>query len=134
MFRPKRDQRSLFSATTLLPEAKRRRLERTWAWGFRTEALPLIDEEKFRHLYHENNGRPNKPVQTLIGLLIIKEMFELTDEEALFNLDLNLAYQVALELDPDEAYICQKTLHNFRTKLIESESDVVVFCSLTDRI
>lgn len=47
----KREQRSLFSATTLLPEEKRRRLERTWAWAFRTKALPLIDERAFQHLF-----------------------------------------------------------------------------------
>lgn len=134
MFRPKRDQGSLFTTTTLLPEEKMRRLEKTWAWAFRVKALPLIDEELFRHLYDEENGRPNKPVQTLIGLLLLKEMFDLTDDDALFNLDFNLAYQVALELDPDEAHTCQKTLHNFRTRLIRSQADIVLFQSLTDQI
>lgn len=135
MFRPKNRQGSLFSATTLLPEEKRRRLEQTWAGAFRTRALPLIDEEAFRHLYdQEGNGRPNKPVQTVIGLLVIKEMFDLTDEQVLFNLDFNLAYHVALALEPEEAHACQKTLHNFRTKLIETEADALLFTSLTDRI
>ena len=50
MFREKNDQRSLFTALTLLPEEKRRRLEKTWAWAFRTKALPLIDEQAFSHL------------------------------------------------------------------------------------
>ena len=105
MFREKRGQKSLFSASTLLPEKKRRRLERTWAWPFRTATLPLIDESLFRHLYHEDNGRPNKPVQTVIGLLLLKEMWDLTDEETLFNLDFNLAYQVALDVDTDTASV-----------------------------
>lgn len=135
MFRAKNRQGSLFSATTLLPEEKRRRLEHTWAGVFRAKALPLIDEEAFRHLYdEEGNGRPNKPVQTLVGLLVIKEMFDLTDEEVLFNLDFNLAYHVALALEPEETHACQKTLHNFRTRLIQNEADVLVFESVTDRI
>ena len=134
MFKLKRGQKSLFSASTLLPEGKRRRLERTWAWAFRTGALPLIDENLFRHLYHGDNGRPNKPVQTVIGLLLLKDMWDLTDEEILFNLDFNLAYQVTLDVDPDEAHCCQKTLHNFRAKLMASEADELVFRSLTDRI
>jgi hypothetical protein len=135
MFRTKRNQGSLFSAATLLTEEKRQRLERTWAWAFRTRALPLIDEEAFRHLYDkEGNGRPNKPVQTLVGLLVLKEMFDLTDDEVLFNLDFNLAYHVALALEPEEAHACQKTLHNFRTKLIETETDALLFVSLTDRM
>jgi len=61
-------------------------------------------------------------------------MFDLTDEEVLFNLEYNLAYQVALGLDLDEASCCQKTLHNSRLKLIQSQADVLVFRSLTDRI
>jgi hypothetical protein len=134
MFREKRDQGNLFTAAILLPEEKRRRLERTWAWAFRTKALPLIDELQFRHLYHEDNGRPNKPIQTLIGALVIKEMFDQTDDETVFNIDFNLAHQVALDLNPDEAHLCQKTLHNFRVKLMETETDMVVFVSLTDRI
>lgn len=135
MFRSRRKQGSLFCATTLLSEEKRQRLEQTWAWVFRTRALPLIDEETFRHLYDKGgNGRPNKPVQTLIGLLVLKEMFDLTDEEVLFNLDFNLAYHVALGLEPEETHACQKTLHNFRTRLIQNEADVLVFQSMTDQM
>lgn len=134
MFRPKRTQPSLFNAGILLPEEKRRRLEKAWPETFRTRVLPLIEEERFRHLFDDDNGRPNKPVQTVIGILILKDIYDLTDEEVLFNVDFNLAYQHALALDVDEAHCCQKTLHNFRVKLLESESDALVFESLTAEI
>lgn len=136
MYRPREPQTSLFGTSMLLPEEKRRRLEKTWAWAFRTCALPLIDEEQFRELYHPDNGRPNKPVQTVVGLLILKEMWDLTDEQALFNLDFNLAWQVALDLTPEEAHCCQKTLHNFRAKLMASENETskLLFEGTTDRI
>jgi len=39
--------------------------------------LPLIDESKFRHFYHERFGRPNKPVKLVVGVLILKDMFDL---------------------------------------------------------
>src|ERR1043166_593187 len=134
MFREKNDQGSLFTALTLLPEEKRRRLEKTWAWAFRTKALPLIDENAFSHLYDSGNGRPNFPVQTLIGLLVIKEMFDLTDDETLFNLEFHLAYQVALALDPGDAHTCQKTLHNFRKRLIACDADKLLFQTVTDKM
>ena len=134
MFREKDDQGSLFTALTLLPEEKRHRLEKTWAWAFRTKALPLIDERAFSHLYDAGNGRPNFPVQTLIGLLVIKEMFDLTDDETLFNLEFHLAYQVALALDPGDAHTCQKTLHNFRKRLIECDADQLLFRTVTDKM
>lgn len=134
MFKRKREQRSLFGATTLLPDAKRERLERSWAAVFRDKALPLIDEEKFRHLFCEDNGRPNKPVQTVIGTLFLKEMFDLTDLETLERLDFDLLFQVALGLDVDEAHCCQKTLHNFRQRLMERAADKLLFQTVTDKM
>ncbi len=81
MFRKRDAQTSLFAASHFLPDEKRRRLEKGWPGEFRRSALPLIDEEAFRELYHEWNGRPNKPVQTVIGVLLLKEMNDLTDAE-----------------------------------------------------
>lgn len=40
----------------------------------------MIPETKFADLYHETMGRPNFPVAVLVGLSILKEMFDLTDE------------------------------------------------------
>jgi len=105
MFKPKRGQKSLFSASTLLPEGKRRRLERTWAWAFRTGALPLIDENLFRHLYHGDNGRPNKPVQRFYSLSLIAFATTASSPESVFPVPAILqtvpqAARRALENDP----------------------------------
>ena len=134
MYRPRDPQQSLFGTSMLLPDEKRERLERDWPGQFRRRALPLIDEEAFRDLYHEWNGRPNKPVQTVVGVLLLKEMHDLTDEQALFNLDFNLAWHVALDLTPEEAHTCQKTLHNFRAKLMESDRGRLLFEQVTGKI
>ena len=53
-----------------------------WAEVFRNEALPLIDEERFAPMYCADNGRPNRAVQTVLGVHLLKEMFNLTDDEA----------------------------------------------------
>ena len=134
MFVKRDPQTSLLASSHFLPEDKRERLERDWPGQFRRSALPLIDEEAFRELYHEWNGRPNKPVQTVIGVLLLKEMNDLTDAEALFSLDFNLAWHVALDLQPQEAHTCQKTLHNFRAKLMESDNGKLLFEGTTGRI
>jgi len=134
MFRPRDPQSSLFATSMLLPEEKRRRLEESWAWAFRTSALPLIEEEPFRDLYSPDNGRPNKPVQTVIGVLLLKEMFDLTDEGALGELEYDLRWHVALDLEPEEAHCCQKTLHNFRAKLVESGKAKALFEGMTGRL
>lgn len=131
MFRRSDPQGSLFQTSELLPDDKRQRLEGTWAWQFRTQALPLIDEELFRELYCADNGRPNKPVRTVVGVLVLKEMFDLTDEDTLYRVDFDLGWQAALNLTPEDAHCCQKTLHNFRAKLLGNDKAKLLFAQMT---
>ena len=53
----------------------------SWAEVFRNEALVLIEEERFAPMYSPDMGRPNRAVQTGLGVLVLKEMFDLTDME-----------------------------------------------------
>lgn len=134
MFRERNPQGSLFQSAFLFPEAKFRRLEKSWADMFQTRALPLIDENCFADMYCEDNGRPNRAVQTVLGVLLLKEMFNLTDEEALEDLEFNLLWHHALQLTLEEAHLPQKTLHNFRRRLMIHDGGQVAFCETTDRI
>jgi hypothetical protein len=134
MFRQKDPQSSLFETSNLVPEAKARRLHASWAETFRVHALPLIEEEQFAPLYCEDNGRPNRPVQTVFGVLLLKEMFGLTDEEALEQLEFSLLWHHALALTPEEAHLPQKTLHNFRARLLAHDEGREAFTKTTDGI
>ena len=134
MFRKKDPQGSLFETSNLVPEAKARRLQASWAETFRARALPLIDEELFAPLYWDDNGRPNRPVQTVFAVHLLKEMFGLTDAEALEQLEFSLLWHHALELTPEEAHLPQKTLHNFRARLLARDSGREAFAATTDRI
>ena len=134
MFRKRNSQGSLFSTGNLVPPAKAQRLQASWAEGFRRHALPLIDEDLFAALYSHNSGRPNRPAETVVGVLLLKEMFSLTDEETLEQLEFSLLWHHALELTPEEAHLCQKTLHNFRAGLMEHDLARVAFSETTDRI
>ena len=134
MFRKRSPQDSLFSMDYFLPPAKAQRLEASWAQIFRDRALPLIDEERFAPLYSAGAGRPNRPVETVFGVLLLKEMFNLTDMEALDQLEFNLQWHHALALTAEEAHLCQKTLHNFRAGLMAHDLGRVAFAETTDRI
>ena len=134
MFRKRDAQTSLLSTSHFLPAEKRERLERDWPGEFRRSALPLVDEDAFRDLYHDWNGRPNKPVQTVVGVLLLKEMNDLTDMETVWHVDFDLGWHVALDLEPEEAHCCQKTLHNFRAKLVASDRGRLLFEETTARI
>ncbi len=121
MFRPTSPQLSLLESRFLVGTKKRERLERSWAEAFRTKILPLIEEEAFRACFHEDNGRPNKSIRLLVGLHILKEADDLTDEQILDALEFNIQWQHALGVEPSTAHVCEKTLHNFRHKLLENE-------------
>ncbi len=67
MFRESTTQSSMFEVNNYFPDALP---EQDWCYTYRDRVLPLIDEEKFRHLYCESEGRPNASIRTMVSLLI----------------------------------------------------------------
>jgi len=63
---------------------------------FAEEVFPMIAEEPFRVLYCENNGAPNTPVNIIVGASIIKELLDLSDDEVVEGLMLDIRLQYAL--------------------------------------
>lgn len=131
MFKPTSSQRSLLCIEHRMDRVKRGRLEHSWAHPFRNQALPLIDEQRFAKYFDEDNGRPNRPVRMVLGVLILKEVRDLTDMEALEELEFNMAWHYALDVLPEDAHLCQKTLHNFRIKLVDDDQGAGLFESTT---
>ena len=72
MFRTREPQESLWQSEFLITPRKARLMRRSWAQVFRKEALPLIDEERFAEMYSADMGRPNRAVQTVLGVLVLK--------------------------------------------------------------
>ena len=85
-------------------------------------------------MYCADNGRPNRAVQTVLGVHLLKEMFNLTDDEALEQLEFNLLWHHALRLDMEETHLPQKTLHNFRVRLMQHDGGRLAFQETTERI
>jgi transposase len=67
MFRKSTTQSSLFDVAHYLKTALP---ENDWSYIYRDNILPLIDEDKFKHLYSQEKGRPNSSIKTMISLLI----------------------------------------------------------------
>jgi len=127
MFRPSNPQVSLLETRFLVPPEKQARLVRSWAHVFLTRVMPLIDEECMRDCFDPGNGRPNKSIRLLTGVHLLKAWNDLTDEQVLENLEYNLQWQYALGIQADEAHLPQKTLHNFRARLLESGQGMAMF-------
>jgi hypothetical protein len=111
-------QISLNDRSNKLTEREKRILDKSWAKVFGDRIFPLINEEKFEILYCADNGRPNTPVNIVIGSLILKEMFGLTDGELLENILFNIQYQYALRLtNYEEIPYSDRTPSRFRERL-----------------
>jgi hypothetical protein len=136
MYRPSNPQKPLFDAGGLLPPEKRERCEKSWAGAFRRRALPILRkvEGEFADLFDPEEGRPNRPVELVLAVLILKEMKDLTDEEALYGLEFDVLWWYALGREPHELHLCQKTLHNFRVKLVKREKAGLAFRCVTDEL
>jgi hypothetical protein len=96
-------------------------LEKSWAGVFARDIFPWINEERFSVLYAEN-GRGNTPVNVVIGSLIIKELLDLTDEELVEAMLLNVQVQYALHLTSfSEIPYSDRTPSRFRERLYAYE-------------
>ena len=134
MYRPTSRQSSLFEAQYVLPASKAERLKNSWAESFRTIVLPAIDEELFRDAFHQGNGRPNKSIQSLVALHLLKEWHDLTDQQVIEQFEFNLQWHYALEIAPADAHICQKTMHNFRVLLMQHDRAQQIFVDVTQAL
>jgi len=107
-----------------LTDRELRTLNNSWARPFGDRIFPLIDESKFGALYCNDNGRPNTPVNIVVGALLIKELTRLTDEELLESIILDPRFQYALHLTSYEAVpFSDRTVSRFRERLCLHEME-----------
>ena len=106
-----------------LTEREKKALEKSWAKIFADEIFPAIDEERFSVLYSDKASRANTPVNVIIGALIIKELFDYSDDEIVENLMLDLHLQYALHTTSFvEQPVSDKTLSRFRKRCYDYET------------
>ena len=125
-----------------LTERELRILRGSWAEDFANHIFPNLVEEPFAVLYKDNDAsKPITPVNIILGLLMLKEQFGLTDEELMHQLLFNVQFQYALHTSSfNEQPINDNTLRRFRNRVSEyeeeSETDLIkeAFKSLTAKI
>ena len=113
---------SIFDSTFGLTEREQKALDRSWAKIFSEDVFPQIDEERFSVLYSDKASRPNTPVNVIVGALIIKELFAISDDEVVDNLMLDPRYQMALHTSSfKEQPLSDKSLSRFRMRCYNYE-------------
>ena len=109
-------QMAIHDSLLSLTEREMKHLKGSWAETFSKKIFPFIEEDRFSVLYSDNPAsRPNNPANVYFGLLILREIFNQSDEEALNSLMFDIRYQHALHTTSfPEQPVSKNSLTNFR--------------------
>jgi len=112
----KAQQMAIHDSLYNLTEREMKHLMNSWAETFSKKIFPFIKEDRFSLLYSDYPAsRPNNPVNVYFGLLILREIFNQSDEEALNSLMFDIRYQHALHTTSfQEQPVSKNSLTNFR--------------------
>jgi len=105
-------------------------MDASWAALFREHILCELPVNKVAPFFNETFGRPTKELYTALGVLVLQQSLDLSDEETISQLAFNLQWHYALDIveESDEAkYLCAKTLWSMRELLIENHLDELLF-------
>jgi Transposase DDE domain/Transposase domain (DUF772) len=120
----------MFDPFPFLGPKRKQRIEESWAKVFREHILTTLPVEKVFSKYDPVFGAPTKELYAMLGLMVIQQMHDLTDEEAVDQFAYNLQWHYALNITSTadaDAYVSPKTLWNMRDILIERNLYQVVF-------
>ena len=135
MFRETDRQVSLFGSQSRLSKAARNLLDKSWAPGFRKEILPLLmqSERDFAKLYSDS-GRPNFSVGRMLGICLLQEMQNLTDQEALNSYSFDIRWHYALCVDEDSDYLSRRSLVEFRRRLVQTDPQMKMMQQIFEQV
>jgi len=92
-------------------------LEASWAHLFREEILHKLPAEKLFPLYSDLYGRRTKELYAMLGIVLLQQMEDLTDEETVRQFAFNIMWHYALNVtDPSDvsSYVSPRTLWTMR--------------------
>jgi len=129
--------RDMFDPFPFLGPKRKQRIEESWARIFREHILPTLPVEKVFSRYDPVMGAPTKELYAMLGLMIIQQMHDLTDEEAVDQFAYNLQWQYALNItstDDADAYVSPKTLWTMRDTLTEKGLYTALFDEVATKL
>jgi hypothetical protein len=129
------DEQFLFNPSTVdLDEAALRYLSGTWMYLMRTAMLATLPAKELGEQLSEKFGRPSKELFSMCGLLLIKDYFGWTIDEAVYRyrFDRGLAY--ALNLQPGCPMLSNATVYRYQSFFREKELGKEAFLRITSML
>jgi hypothetical protein len=136
MYKKTNPQQKLFGVATQLSPSLRSRIESSWAQLFKLEVLPILlkNEDRYALLYGKT-GRPNFSVARVLGLCLLQEWNDLSDQQALDTFSFDLRWRYALEVsDEEEDYLSRRSLVEFRRRLAAKDPEMKLVRNVFDGV
>lgn len=130
-------QGELFDPWGHLSPKRRALLENSWAGLFRKYLLFELPVTEIAPSFSENFGRPTKELHAALGVMVLQQSFDLTDEETVEQFAFNTQWHYALNIteESDSAkYMSPKTLWNIRSTVIKNRLDTLLFDRTTNKL
>ena len=130
-------QRDMFNPFAHLGPKRLALLESSWAHLFREEILHNLPAEKLFRFYDEYKGRKTKELYAMLGLVLIQQMEDCTDTDAVDNFALNIKWQYALNITDESdvaSYVSSRTLWNLRDIVARHGLQDSLFENVTDAL
>lgn len=128
MYKPTSPQSSFFEPEMICPGFLPKD---DWCYIYREKIWPLLDEDKFKHLYAEEGGAPILSIKLKLSILLFMSMETLTWRAAEFMLPRRIDWLHATHSGVGEKGIDHTTLFDFYKKLADDDSTQQLFYDLT---
>ncbi len=135
MYKKTTPQQKLFGVGTQLSSSLLSRIESSWAHLFKFEVLPMLvkNEDRYAMLYGKT-GRPNFSVARLLGLCLLQELNNLSDQQALDTFSFDIRWRYALDVSDEEDYLSRRSLVEFRRRLAAKDPEMRLVRNVFDHI
>jgi hypothetical protein len=102
---------------------------------FKAEILPILlrSEDDFAALYGKT-GRPNFSVARMLGLCLLQELNNMSDQQALDAFGFDIRWRYALDAGDDDAYVSRRSLVEFRRRLAARDPKMTLVRTIFDNI
>ena len=124
------NQLDIFDPWAILTPKRRQLLDSGWPGLFRKQILPCLPVHQVANYFDETFGRPSKELYSAIGALVLQQIHDLTDEEAVQQYAFNTQWHYALNIteESDTAkYMSLRTLWKNRNVVSQNGLEEDIF-------
>jgi len=127
----------MFDPFSHLGPKRLKMLTGSWPGMFRREVLPNLPVDLLSKYYVRDMGRPTKELYAMMGVMLLQQMKDLSDDEAVRQFAFSTEWHYALNITGESdasAYMCAKTLWSMRELMSRHGLEETVFVLITEHL